>query len=231
MSGISIAKNRHVSLCEALDRILNTGIVAGGKITISVAEVDLIFLGLQLVLTSIENTGETRNPPDKSNLLGGGASRGPPEAITPAAELPAGQAQSRPPLPTQPRRAPAGNSEWAPNPAPRVGSFENREGGCLATPEHETATRTASPIRKNIDPGQVKNGLGQLVLTLIKLLHELLERQALRRIEAGSLNPAEIERLGITLMEQAQEIERLRQAFGLEPGDLNLDLGPLGKLM
>jgi hypothetical protein len=231
MSGISMVKNRHVSLCEALDCVLNTGIVAGGKITISVAEVDLIFLGLQLILTSIKNTGETRNPPDESNLLEGGASRGPPAAIKPAAELPAGQALSRPARPLEPRRAPAGNSEWTPNSASHAGSFANREGGSRVTPEGEPATRAASSLRKNIDPGQVKNGLGQLVLTLVKLLHELLERQALRRMETGSLDPAEIERLGITLMEQAQEIERLRQAFGLEPGDLNLDLGPLGKLM
>ena len=76
-----------------------------------------------------------------------------------------------------------------------------------------------------------KNGLGQLVLTLVKLLHELLERQAIRRIEAGSLSDQQIERLGLTLMRQAQEIERLRKEFGLEEEDLNLDLGPLGKLL
>ncbi len=85
--------------------------------------------------------------------------------------------------------------------------------------------------RMNFDPDDVKNGLGQLVLTLVKLLHELLERQAIRRIDAGSLSEAEIERLGVTLMRQAQEIERLRKEFGLEEKDLNLDLGPLGKLM
>jgi ribosomal protein S12 methylthiotransferase accessory factor YcaO len=66
---------------------------------------------------------------------------------------------------------------------------------------------------------------------LVKLLHELLERQAIRRIEAGSLTDQEIERLGLTLMRQAQEIERLRNEFGLEEDDLNLDLGPLGKLL
>jgi len=77
----------------------------------------------------------------------------------------------------------------------------------------------------------VKNGLGQLVLTLVKLLHELLEKQAIRRIEAGSLTETEIERLGVTLMRQAQEIDRLRRAFNLEDGDLNIDLGPLGKLL
>lgn len=73
-------------------------------------------------------------------------------------------------------------------------------------------------------------GEGRLVLALVKLLHELLERQAIRRMEADLLSPEEIERLGGTLMRQAQEINRLRQEFGLEEADLSLDLGPLGRL-
>lgn len=85
--------------------------------------------------------------------------------------------------------------------------------------------------RLNLDQQSVKNGLGQLVLTVVKLLHELLQRQAVRRMEAGSLTDSEVERLGVTLMEQEQEIERLRKEFGLEDEDLNLDLGPLGKLL
>ena len=89
---------------------------------------------------------------------------------------------------------------------------------------------TAGRARLDLDPERLKNGLGQLVLTLIKLLHEVLERQALRRIEAGSLTAEQIERLGITLMGQAEEIDRLRREFNLEEDDLNLDLGPLGKL-
>jgi hypothetical protein len=84
--------------------------------------------------------------------------------------------------------------------------------------------------RLDLDPERLKNGLGQLVLTLIKLLHELLERQALRRIDAGSLTEEQIERLGLTLMGQMQEIDRLRREFGLEEQDLDLDLGPLGRL-
>ncbi|MBZ5622277.1 MAG: gas vesicle protein K [Acidobacteriia bacterium] len=84
--------------------------------------------------------------------------------------------------------------------------------------------------RLNLDPENVKNGLGQLVLTLVRLLHELLERQALRRIDAGSLSDEQVERLGLTLMRQAEEIDRLRKEFGLEEQDLNLDLGPLGRL-
>jgi len=89
---------------------------------------------------------------------------------------------------------------------------------------------TAGRARLDLDPERLKNGLGQLVLTLIKLLHEVLERQALRRIDAGSLTGEQIERLGLTLMGQAEEIERLRKEFNLEDDDLNLDLGPLGRL-
>jgi len=85
--------------------------------------------------------------------------------------------------------------------------------------------------RLNLDVQDAKNGLGQLVLTLVQVLHELLERQAIRRVEAGSLSEQQIERLGLTLMKQAEEIDRLRREFGLEEEDLNLDLGPLGRLL
>jgi hypothetical protein len=85
--------------------------------------------------------------------------------------------------------------------------------------------------RLSLDRDKTRNGLGQLVLTLIKLVHELLERQAIRRLEAGTLTDEQIERLGLTLMQQAQEIDRLRQEFGLKEEDLNIDLGPLGQLL
>jgi hypothetical protein len=85
--------------------------------------------------------------------------------------------------------------------------------------------------RLNLDQDKLKNGLGQLVLTLVKVLHELLEKQAIHRIEAGSLTDDDIERMGLTLMQQAEEIDRLRRAFNLEDDDLNLDLGPLGRLL
>jgi hypothetical protein len=85
--------------------------------------------------------------------------------------------------------------------------------------------------RLNLDERKTKNGIAQLVLALVKFLHELLERQAVHRMEAGTLSDAQIERLGLALMKQAQELERLRKEFGLEEEDLNLDLGPLGKLV
>ena len=87
-----------------------------------------------------------------------------------------------------------------------------------------------SGTRLDLDGERVRNGLAQLVLTLVKLLHDLLERQAVRRMDSGTLSEEEIERLGLTLMRQAEELERVREIFGLEDRELNLDLGPLGKL-
>ena len=95
----------------------------------------------------------------------------------------------------------------------------------------QTDTMAMTGQRINLDPDNVKNGLVQLVLTLVKLLHQLLERQAIRRIDAGYLSDDEIERMGMTLMRQSQELDRLRREFGLAEDDLNLDLGPLGKLL
>lgn len=92
-------------------------------------------------------------------------------------------------------------------------------------------TLTNKDRRLDIDGDRVRNGLAQLVLTLVKLLHELLERQAIRRMDSGTLSDEEIERLGLTLMQQAEELDRLREVFNLKDEDLNLNLGPLGRLL
>ena len=91
--------------------------------------------------------------------------------------------------------------------------------------------QTGSARRINLKPDDLKNGLAQLVLALVNLLHELLERQALARIESGRLSEADCERLGLTLMRQSEQIDALREGFGLSREDLNIDLGPLGKLV
>jgi hypothetical protein len=93
-----------------------------------------------------------------------------------------------------------------------------------------TAGRPRTPSHIRIDPENARNGLIQLVLTLIELIRELLERQALRRIDGGSLTTAEIERLGLTFLRLSEEIDRLKEQFNLTDDDLNLDLGPLGRL-
>ena len=89
----------------------------------------------------------------------------------------------------------------------------------------------AIPDRINSDPKNVEKGLAQLVLTLVELLRQLMERQALRRMEGGSLTDDEIERLGQTFLLLERRMEHLKEVFGLEDHDLNLDLGPLGKLL
>jgi hypothetical protein len=85
--------------------------------------------------------------------------------------------------------------------------------------------------RVNADPESLERGLAQLVLTIVELLRQLMERQALRRIDAGSLTGEQEERLGRTFMELDQRMAELREEFGLTEEDLNLDLGPLGRLL
>jgi hypothetical protein len=87
------------------------------------------------------------------------------------------------------------------------------------------------PHHINADPEGVEKGLAKLVLTVIELLRRLMERQALRRVEGGSLSDAEIERLGETFLKLEQRMQELKVAFGLENEELNLNLGPLGDLM
>ncbi|MBI5167594.1 MAG: gas vesicle protein K [candidate division NC10 bacterium] len=89
----------------------------------------------------------------------------------------------------------------------------------------------AVPGKINLDPDKVHQGLAKLVLTLIELIRKLLERQAIRRIEAGSLTPEEIERMGLTFLRLEEKMEELKAHFGLTDEDLNLNLGPLGDLM
>jgi len=113
--------------------------------------------------------------------------------------------------------------------ATEIGRAESRVMGEFAGALSPAAS--AKPSRIELKPDDVKHGLGKLVLTVIELLRELLERQAIRRIEGGSLTDAEVERLGTTFMRLAEEMERLKRDFGLHDEDLNLDLGPLGRLL
>jgi len=89
----------------------------------------------------------------------------------------------------------------------------------------------AFPRRVNADPEQVERGLAQLVLTLVELLRQLMERQALRRMEMDTLTDEEVERMGETFMKLEQRMNELTEEFGLEQRDLNLNLGPLGNLL
>lgn len=89
----------------------------------------------------------------------------------------------------------------------------------------------ALPERINIDARNVEQGLAKLVLTLIEFIRRLLEKQAVKRLEGGTLTPEQVESLGLALMKLEEKMEALKNQFGLTDEDLNLDLGPLGRLV
>lgn len=85
--------------------------------------------------------------------------------------------------------------------------------------------------RWNADPEEVQRSVARLVLALVEFLRKLMERQAIRRMEAGTLSEEEIESLGLALMKLEETLHDIARRFGLNPEDLNLELGPLGKLI
>lgn len=96
--------------------------------------------------------------------------------------------------------------------------------------EIERQAATQAP-RWNADPEEVQRSVAHLVLALVEFLRKLMERQAIRRLEAGTLNDEEIENLGLALMKLEETLHDIARRFGLDPEDLNLELGPLGKLI
>lgn len=96
--------------------------------------------------------------------------------------------------------------------------------------EVDRRVSSATP-RWNADPDDVQRSVARLVLTLVEFLRQLMERQAIRRMEGGTLTPAEVEAVGLALMRLEDTLRDLAVRFGLTPEDLNLDLGPLGRLI
>jgi hypothetical protein len=90
---------------------------------------------------------------------------------------------------------------------------------------------SARTPRWNADPDDVRRSVLKLVLTLVELIRQLLERQAIRRMESGTLSEAETESVGLALMKLQATITELASQFDISPDELNLDLGPVGKLL
>ena len=88
-----------------------------------------------------------------------------------------------------------------------------------------------SPLRWNADPEEVQRSVAQLVLTLVEFIRKLLERQAIRRMEAGTLTDEQTEDIGQALMKLEETVRDIAAKFGVPIEELNLDLGPVGKLM
>jgi hypothetical protein len=161
-----LALQRDVALVDLVDQLLAVGVVLRGDVTLSLADVDLLYLQLQVL-------------------------------ITPAAGV------DLPPVP----------------------------GACGPVPHRRADTLLTTPRPIPANPDNVERGLVQLVLTIVELLRQLMERQVLRRVEAGGLDDGTVERLGSTLMALADRMEQLKATFGLSDEDINLNLGPLGRLL
>jgi Gas vesicle protein K len=114
-------------------------------------------------------------------------------------------------------------------PAMKAGSLELREIESLRSELARVAS--TAPPRWNANPDDVRRSVVKLVLTLIELIRQLLERQALRRMDSGTLTAAEIEAVGLALMRLEATVRDLATQFDLSPEELNLDLGPVGKLI
>jgi len=115
-------------------------------------------------------------------------------------------------------------------PARSAPSLELQEVESLRA-EIERMRSAAGPPRWNADPDEVRRSVLKLVLTLVEFIRQLLERQAIRRMEGGTMTEEETEAVGLALMRLEETVRDLAAQFGLEPGDLNLDLGPIGKLV
>ena len=207
---------RDVTLLDLVDTILQKGAVLSGDLVLAVADVDLVQVNLPALLASVETIrrlGSDRAAPVERSADRGGdraePTPGAPEAEAPDLVIAPGgrRGTTRPAaLTAHPRRPPP---------------VHGRSSG--------GSTRGLGRI--NTEPENVERGLAQLVLTIIELLRQLMERQALTRMDAGSLSEDEVERLGDTFMKLEQRMERLKRDFGLEDEELNLHLGPLGDLM
>ncbi len=123
---------------------------------------------------------------------------------------------------------------------PRRGRVVAKAGGLTVTEvaelkelrkELERSAADQSPLRWNANPEDVQRSVAQLVLTLVDFIRKLLERQAIRRMEGGTLTEQQIEDVGRALMRLEETIRDISAKFGIKPEDLNLDLGPVGKLV
>jgi Gas vesicle protein K len=123
---------------------------------------------------------------------------------------------------------------------PRRGRVVAKAGGLTVTEvaelkelrkQLERSAADQSPLRWNANPEDVQRSVAQLVLTLVDFIRKLLERQAIRRMEGGTLTEQQIEDVGRALMRLEETIRDIAAKFGIKPEDLNLDLGPVGKLV
>ena len=232
-----LLESKRVTLLELLERLLETGVVADGKVTLSVADVDLIYLGLRVVLSSVatlEQHAEQQLPASTREHSAAYPHGAYPEPTT-AAHVP----DQSPPAEDE---AAVKAVRFCSNDALPCGEGVNgheetvdRQADILKALDTNgrvmSHDRSLGQPRLDIDPEKVERGLAKLVLTIVELLRRLMESQAVRRMDQGTLSAEQIERLGQAFSQLEARMEDLKKVFGLEDEELNLDLGPIGKLM
>lgn len=200
MSADDLFGEERLELAEVLSHLLDKGVVLRGEVMLAVADIDLVRLDLGLLLTAVENVISRGADPSLRQLGVGAVAR--------------------------------------PRTAPRVPSGSTMESQVVES-LHAPSDATIAPLetvaeglppRLNTDPENVENGLAKLVLTLIEVLRKVLEHQAVRRMEGGHLSDAEVERLGVALLRLNDRMQDMKGIFGLSDEDLQIDLGPLGRL-
>jgi hypothetical protein len=230
VSGSDVPTERRpgVALVDVLDATLGTGVTVAGDVVLSVADVDLVVLRLGALLASVQTLYGEDYRGDRPSGRGDRPSE---TASTPSTIEPARPAEPdpEPPPPHRPAPTPSRPTKVLPDstrigPEPRAAPVEERSVGSeIAEPGRAD--------RVNVDPHDVSRGLAQLILTVVELLRELMERQAIRRLEGGSLTDEQVEKVGLALKRLKEAVEKLRDELGLAEEDLNLDLGPLGRLL
>jgi len=193
------------TLVGLLDGLLDRGVHVAGDLTIGLADVELVRVALRLLVASEDTAQRTGIDvpvrPRTAPAVEDGRAAAPEAAADDAA-----QPEARPVGPAQPSPRPGPSTPARPQPG---------------TPEHR---------RQADDERQLADGVARLVLTVVAVIHDLVERQAIRRVEAGTLDDDQVERLGVALAALEDRIAEVREVFGVTDEDLNLDLGPLGRL-
>jgi len=268
-----IIRNKQVSLLDLLDKLLDKGVVIKGEILLSVADIDLVYLNVGLLLSSVKTVVKTvedmvmgdddKNSPStmwqkkpvkyflgtsqllvdeeefsvikgfvddeesslqKNDLLPMETDLEPTQLINVKSEFTLIEDVSKTPLLSTSENEVVFAEEVTQ--MLQFASKDSKNGN-----DTEKTSYTTIGSKTHFNPENVEKGLTKLVLTVIDLLRNLMEKQAIRRIEAGQVNESEIERVADTFFLLDQKMEQLKEVFDLQNEELNLDLGPLGKLI
>lgn len=223
-------KNQHVTLLELLDRLIDKGVMAKGEILLSVADVDLVYLNLGLLLSSVKTVEHAASRGSRGETVA---------FVQQTASRETLMDEQRP----ETRGKEADFSKQTLSLEDETDSPDSSDPGASThIPEYGESIPAPSSAsnfdhvpsvapRTNVDPKHVEQGLAKLVLTLVDLIRKLMEKQAIRRIEDGQLSVEEIEEMGNAFLLLDEKMKQLKEIFGLEDEDLNLDLGPLGELL